>query len=94
MPQDVWTGVQWWCEGVLFTGVGVAGLAANIFSVCVLSTKDMRKHTFNQLLIALAVFDILFILVSVPVYSFPIFHLLIGNQVSTGYTHAHVRIQC
>ena len=39
------------------------GLAANFASIGILATKDMRKHTFNQLLIALAVFDILFIMV-------------------------------
>ena len=40
-----------------------------------------RKHSFNQLLIVLSLFDILFILVSVPVYSFSLFNLLVGNQV-------------
>ena len=44
-------------------------------------SRDMRKHTFNQLLIALALFDILFIVVSVPVYSFSLFNVLPGNQV-------------
>ena len=40
-----------------------------------------RAHLFNQLLIALSIFDILFIVCSVPVYSFPLFHWLEGNQV-------------
>ena len=73
--------MQFWCEGVLFTGFGVGGLLANILSIGILSTKDMRKHSFNQLLIALAFFDILFIIVSVPVYSFSLFELFVGNQV-------------
>ena len=29
----VWQTFQWWCEGVLFTGVGLAGLIANCFSI-------------------------------------------------------------
>ena len=82
----VWSAAQWWCEGILFTGFGVAGLAANVLSVAVLaSSKAMRKHTFNQLLIALALADMLFILVSVPVYSFTLFNLFAGNQVCTQY---------
>jgi hypothetical protein len=41
------------------------GLVANLASIGILATKDMRKHTFNQLLIALAIFDILFIMVNI-----------------------------
>ena len=47
------------CAFLLFQ----VGLVANFASIGILATKDMRKHTFNQLLIALAVFDILFIMV-------------------------------
>ena len=74
--------MQWWCEGILFTGFGVVGLLANFFSIGILSTKSVRKHSFNQLLIALAACDILFIIVSVPVYSFGLFEIFVGNQVS------------
>jgi hypothetical protein len=78
----VWYNFQWWCEGVLFTGVGLAGLLANCFSIGILATKEMRKHSFNQLLIALCVFDLLFIIVSIPVYSFNLFEIFVGNQVT------------
>ena len=60
------------------------GFIANIFSIGVLSTKDMRKHSFNQLLIALCIFDLLFIGVSIPVYSFNLYGILMDNQVN-GY---------
>ena len=40
-----------------------------------------RAHLFNQLLIALSIFDILFIVCSVPVYSFPLFNWLEGSKV-------------
>ena len=30
---QVWQTFQWWCEGVLFSGVGLAGLIANCFSI-------------------------------------------------------------
>ena len=42
--------LQWWCEGALFSGVGVIGLVVNVLSVGILSTKELRKHTFNQVL--------------------------------------------
>ena len=77
----VWSQTQWWCEGTLFTGVGVAGFVANVLSVGILSTKEMRKHTFNQLLIALCICDVMFILVSVPVYAFQLFQIFVDNQV-------------
>ena len=74
--------MQWWCEGVLFTGLGLFGLAANLLSIAVLtSTRELRRHSFNQLLVALATFDILFIVVSVPVYAFTLFDIFMGNQV-------------
>ena len=62
--MNVWNRYQWWCEGIFFTGIGLVGLLANFASIGILATKDMRKHSFNQLLIALAIFDILFIMVS------------------------------
>ena len=82
---NVWQTFQWWCEGVLFTGIGLGGLIANCFSIGILSTKDMRKHSFNQLLIALCLFDLLFIIVSIPVYSFNLFGIFMGNQVCIYY---------
>ena len=39
-----WQNFQWWCEGTLFTGIGLGGLIANCFSIGILCTKDMRKH--------------------------------------------------
>lgn len=77
----VWQTFQWWCEGILFTGIGLCGLIANCFSIGILCTQDMRKHSFNQLLIALCIFDLLFIVVSIPVYSFNLFQIFVGNQV-------------
>ena len=44
-----------------------------------------RAHLFNQLLIALSIFDILFIVCSVPVYSFPLFNWLEGSKVRVRY---------
>ena len=60
-----------------------SGFIANIFSIGVLATKDMRKHSFNQLLIALCIFDLLFIGVSIPVYSFNLYGILMDNHVSS-----------
>ena len=41
---NTWQNFQWWCEGTLFTGIGLGGLIANCFSIGILCTKDMRKH--------------------------------------------------
>ena len=46
-----------------------------------LGLESCRAHLFNQLLIALSIFDILFIVCSVPVYSFPLFEWLEGSKV-------------
>jgi hypothetical protein len=40
---QVWSTMQWWCEGVLFTAFGIAGLLGSLVSIGVLATKDMRK---------------------------------------------------
>ena len=96
---EIWQTTQWLCEGTLFTAVGAAGLLFNLLSIGILATKEMRKHTFNQLLIALCVCDVIFILVSVPVYAFSMFQIFVGNQVlrmqhtePTANANEHVRI--
>ena len=40
--------LQWWCEGVLFFGVGLIALVFNTLSIGILATEELRKHTFNQ----------------------------------------------
>ena len=47
------------CVGVMFCSLGLVGLMANLASIFTLLSPDMRKHTFNQLLAALAFYDIL-----------------------------------
>ena len=65
--------VKYWCEGVLFMTFGGIGLFGALATIAILSTKDLRTHLFNQLLIALAILDILFIVCSVPTFSFDVF---------------------
>ena len=55
--SEMWSIV---CEGYLSTIVGVLGLCANVVVIIILS-KPMFKGIFNQLLISLSVFDLLFI---------------------------------
>jgi hypothetical protein len=43
----------------MFCSLGLVGLLANLASIFTLLSPDMRKHTFNQLLAALAFYDIL-----------------------------------
>ena len=55
----VWKKYEFWCEGVLFSSLGMFGLVSNLASIATLLSPDMRKQTFNQLLAVLAVYDIL-----------------------------------
>ncbi|XP_023322269.1 FMRFamide receptor [Eurytemora carolleeae] len=55
--------------GILFCGLGAVGLVANIASIFTLLSPEMRKHTFNQLLAALAFYDIMYIMFNVPVHA-------------------------
>jgi hypothetical protein len=56
---QVWKNFEFWCEGVLFSSFGLFGLVSNLASIVTFLSADMRKHTFNQLLASLAVYDIL-----------------------------------
>ena len=55
----VWKQFEFWCEGVLFSSLGLFGLVTNLASIVTLLSPTMRKQTFNQLLAVLAVYDIL-----------------------------------
>lgn len=57
--RQVWKQYEFWCEGVLFSSLGLFGLISNIASIVTLLSPDMRKQTFNQLLAVLAIYDIL-----------------------------------
>ena len=56
---QVWENFEFWCEGVMFSSLGLFGLVSNLASIVTFLSADMRKQIFNQLLAALAVFDIL-----------------------------------
>ena len=51
-----------WIGGVLISVVGIFGLIGNVLSILILLQPKLRKGTFNQLLVSLAVFDIICIL--------------------------------
>ena len=48
---------------------------ANLTLLLFLIFREMRKHSFNQMLIGLAMFDLCFIVCGVPVHITPIFSL-------------------
>ena len=73
--------VKYWCEGVLFMTFGGIGLSGALATVAILSAKDLRTQLFHQLLIVLAILDILFIACSVPTYSFDVFGWFKGNKI-------------
>ena len=56
---QVWENFEFWCEGVIFSSLGLFGLVSNVASILTFLSADMRKQIFNQLLAALAVFDIM-----------------------------------
>ena len=51
-----------WVSGIILVGVGILGLFGNLANLIVLFQSELKKKVFYQLLIVLAVFDILFIL--------------------------------
>ena len=52
----------WWVQNFTSGLVGILGLFVNIIGIVVLSDRKMKKVFFNQLLICLAVFDIVFLI--------------------------------
>lgn len=56
--------ISWLFENVLQTGVGIAGLMANLLAIPILCSKEMSS-IFNRLLVLLAVYDNFYILCSV-----------------------------
>jgi hypothetical protein len=56
---QVWKEYEYWCEGVIFSILGLFGLISNMASILTLLSPDMRKQTFNQLLAALSAMDVL-----------------------------------
>ncbi len=49
----------------------------------------MRKHAFNQMLLALSVFDLLFIVCGVPVHAIPAMGINILDSVSRTAAYAY-----
>jgi len=73
---ETWKQYEFWCEGVLFSCLGLFGLISNMTSIVTLLSNDMRKHTFNKLLAVLAMADIMFIIFNVPVHANAIFEFV------------------
>lgn len=57
-------------EGVLLTGVGFLGIFMNSIAIVVLLRPVMRG-SFHRLLVCLALFDFLYLAMSLPVFGFP-----------------------
>ena len=51
-----------WISGVMLVSVGVLGVVGNVLNLLVLLQKEFRGQVFYNLLVALACFDIMFIL--------------------------------
>lgn len=66
---EIWKQYEYWCEGIIFSGLGLFGLVSNLITIITITTSNMKKHTFNQLLVALSVFDVLYIIFNVPVHA-------------------------
>ena len=55
--------VKYWMEGVTQLSLACIGVTTNLVSIYVLSRQEL-VNTFNQLLIALAIFDILYLIIA------------------------------
>ena len=55
--------VKYWMEGVTQLSLAGIGVTTNLVSIYVLSRQEL-VNTFNQLLIALAIFDILYLIIA------------------------------
>ena len=61
--SQTWKEYEFWCEGVLFSCLGVFGLLSNLVTlIAILSSPAMMKHTFNHLLAAHSFIVILLVL--------------------------------
>ena len=70
---------QFWISGVLDMTFGIIGLIGAILAVAVLANKELRTNLFNQLLMALAICDLIFIICAVP-FCFHYFGWLEQNE--------------
>ena len=62
--SQTWKEYEFWCEGVLFSCLGVFGLLSNLVTlIAILSSPAMMQHTFNHLLAALSFIVILLVLI-------------------------------
>ncbi|XP_059087453.1 FMRFamide receptor-like [Tigriopus californicus] len=66
------TQYQFWCDGVLLVIIGLGGFVGNLMALVVLSRPKLRD-VFHQLLLALACFDILYIICGGVSYTFRAF---------------------
>ena len=58
-----------WCDGVLVSVIGAVGLLGNCMAIFVLARKDIRD-LFHRLLLALAAFDLMYIVFGGVNYTF------------------------
>ena len=52
----------WWIQNVTSGLVGMIGMCVNVIGIVILSDRKMKNIFFNQLLMCLAVFDIIFLI--------------------------------
>ena len=60
---------SFWCDGVLVSVIGAVGLLGNFLAIVVLSRKNIRD-LFHRLLLALAAFDMMYIVFGGVNYTF------------------------
>lgn len=75
---------KFWLEGVTQVILAVLGVITNLISIYVLSRKELR-NTFNQLLIILAIFDILYLCLVFIDSIGQVFHSYLYNDTPDWY---------
>lgn len=58
-------------EGVLLTVISIIGIFGNIFSVMGLAKNKKSTRSFTKLLIALAICDLIYLVISLIIFGFP-----------------------
>ena len=91
--QSILTKYSFATEGVGLFTVAVVGIVANLLSIAVLNERTMKSQ-ITALLITLAVFDTLFLLCCIPVFSISSFRGFVEYLNTCVYKGGKLRYLC
>lgn len=68
-------------EGVLLLSVGILGIIGNIASIVVFTIRLKIQRNFHALMICLAIFDLIYIIANILIFTIPLFS---DNYLTSG----------